>query len=44
MPYSQAPDEVFDDEAAMRHWAEMGIAAAQRARAKKGKKKPAAKN
>lgn len=40
MPYYQAPDEVFDDEAAMRRWAELGIEAAQRARAKSKKKKP----
>ncbi|MBU6207450.1 MAG: TfoX/Sxy family protein [Alphaproteobacteria bacterium] len=43
MNYRRAPDDVYDDAEAMRHWAGVALAAAARAPAKKPKarKKPA---
>lgn len=39
MNYRQAPDDVYDDEDAMRRWAALGLEAGQRAPAKKARKR-----
>jgi DNA transformation protein and related proteins len=41
MNYRRAPDDAHDDAEAMRHWGELGLAAGQRAAAKKKPKAPA---
>lgn len=43
MNYRAAPDDVYDDPDAMRHWAAMAVAAGLRARLKKPARKPARK-
>ncbi|MEG3089060.1 TfoX/Sxy family protein [Sphingomonas sp. PB4P5] len=40
MNYRRAPDEVYDDAAAMQQWAALGVAAGLRAPAKKRTKRP----
>ena len=39
MNYRRAPADVYDDADAMRDWAALGVAAGQRASAKKARKK-----
>ena len=43
MTYRRAPDEIWDDRDAARHWCQLGIDAALRAKAKTKGKRPAKK-